>query len=99
MAGFERREIEYMQALCIYNKYIECYSVKTSLHGQSLKYVFDGDIIYWNVPMKVFLFDFKYIAPGASTFKMCRPMYYEHNHKNGIHNIRNIITSIFPFEN
>ena len=27
MAGFGRREIEYMQALCIYNKYLECYSV------------------------------------------------------------------------
>ena len=27
MAGFGRREIEYMQALCTYNKYIECYSV------------------------------------------------------------------------
>ena len=27
MAGFGRREIEYMHALCIYSKYIECYSV------------------------------------------------------------------------
>ena len=27
MAGFGRREIELMQALCIYNRYIECYSV------------------------------------------------------------------------
>ena len=27
MAGFGRREIEYMQALYIYNKYIESYSV------------------------------------------------------------------------
>ena len=27
MAGFGRREIEYMQALCIHNKYIEYYSV------------------------------------------------------------------------
>ena len=27
MAGFGRREIEHMQALCIYNKCIECYSV------------------------------------------------------------------------
>ena len=27
MTGFGRRDIEYMQALCIYNKYIECYSV------------------------------------------------------------------------
>ena len=27
MAGFGRREIEHMQALCIYNRYIECYSV------------------------------------------------------------------------
>ena len=27
MAGFGRREIEYMQALCIYNIYIEYYSV------------------------------------------------------------------------
>ena len=27
MAGFGRREIEYMQALCIFNKYIEFYSV------------------------------------------------------------------------
>ena len=27
MAGFGRREIEYMQALCIYNRYIDCYSV------------------------------------------------------------------------
>ena len=31
MAGFGRREIEYMQALCIYNKYIECYSVKKTV--------------------------------------------------------------------
>ena len=28
MAGFGRREIEYMQDLCIYNKYTECYSVR-----------------------------------------------------------------------
>ena len=27
MAGFGRREIEHMQALCIYNRYIESYSV------------------------------------------------------------------------
>ena len=27
MAGFGRREIEYMQALSIYEKYTECYSV------------------------------------------------------------------------
>ena len=27
MAGFGRREIELMQSLCIYNRYIECYSV------------------------------------------------------------------------
>ena len=32
MAGFGRREIEYMQALCIYNKcIIECYTVYHSL--------------------------------------------------------------------
>ena len=31
MAGFGRREIELMQALCIYNRYIECYSVLTTL--------------------------------------------------------------------
>ena len=29
MAGFGRREIEYMQGLCIYYMYIECYSVVT----------------------------------------------------------------------
>ena len=33
MADFGRREIEYMQALCIYNKYIECYSV-----GRTVRY-------------------------------------------------------------
>ena len=31
MAGFGRREIEYIQALCIYNKYKECYSVIISI--------------------------------------------------------------------
>ena len=35
MAGFGRREIEYMQALCIYNKYIECYSVLSTLLSRS----------------------------------------------------------------
>ena len=34
MAGFGRREIEYMQALCIYNIYIEYYSVNIT-HLQS----------------------------------------------------------------
>ena len=32
MAGFGRREIEYMHALCIYNKYIEFYSVIATLN-------------------------------------------------------------------
>ena len=35
MAGFGRREIEYMQSLCIYNRYIECYSV---VNRQSLSF-------------------------------------------------------------
>ena len=30
MAGFGRRDIEYMQALCIHKIYIECYSVDIS---------------------------------------------------------------------
>ena len=33
MAGFGRREIEYMQALCIYNIYIEYYSVMLTLRA------------------------------------------------------------------
>ena len=32
MAGFGRREIEHMQALCIYNRYIECYSVSNTMN-------------------------------------------------------------------
>ena len=36
MAGFGRREIEYMQALCIFNIYIEYYSVDNT---QSMKYM------------------------------------------------------------
>ena len=35
MAGFGRREIEYMQAICIYNKYIECYSVHATQGDKS----------------------------------------------------------------
>ena len=35
MAGFGRREIKYMQALCIYNIYIECYSVIIG-HGENV---------------------------------------------------------------
>ena len=35
MAGFGRGEIEYMQALCIYNRYIECYSVYTTQYPDS----------------------------------------------------------------
>ena len=36
MAGFRRREIEYMQALCIYDIYIECYSVSVIIYPISL---------------------------------------------------------------
>ena len=32
MTGFGRRDIEDMQALCIYNIYIECYSLFLSLN-------------------------------------------------------------------
>ena len=36
MAGFGRREIELMQALCIYNIYIEYYSVAVSQEKDGL---------------------------------------------------------------
>ena len=40
MAGFGRREIELMQALCIYNRYIECYSVTAMQNNFHLKTTF-----------------------------------------------------------
>ena len=45
MAGFGRREIDFIQALCIYNRYIECYSVvvtKNMLLTHEKKLVLSG---------------------------------------------------------
>ena len=46
MTGFGRREIEYMKALFIYNKYIECYSVAQS---ESKKSIFFKHLVLFSV--------------------------------------------------
>ena len=58
MAGFARREIEYMQALCIYNIYIEYYSVSIPLI-----FLKEKGVMPFDPNGAVFFFSFKRFIP------------------------------------